>query len=72
MKTQAQAIREYLIAGGTLTSMEAYERFGCTRLAVYIYEMRKKGFKIVKTWRYGKNRYGRQTRYAAYGIGEKE
>lgn len=43
---QTQAVRDYLIAGNGLTSLEAIQKFGCTRLSDKIYKLRKKGYII--------------------------
>ena len=65
---QVQAIKNYLLAGNTLTSMEAYEMFGCTRLAAKIFMLKKEGFDIVKVMRESKTRYGATAHYAAYKL----
>ena len=41
-KTQKQMIEEYLLAGNSITPIEALERFGCFRLAAIIHKIRKK------------------------------
>ncbi len=43
---QTQAVRDYLVAGNGLTSLEAIEKFGCTRLSAKIFDLRKKGYAI--------------------------
>ncbi len=41
-KTQKQMIEEYLLAGNSITPLEALERFGCFRLAAIIHQIREK------------------------------
>lgn len=57
-KTQLDALLRYFIQHGGLTTFEAFERFGCTRLAARVLELSRKGFRFRKepvsvTTRYG-------------------
>ena len=57
-KTQLDALLNHFINNGGLTSFEAYERFGCTRLAARVLELSRKGYRFRKdpvsvTTRYG-------------------
>lgn len=67
-ETQASNIKSYLLAGNTLTSVEAYEKFGCTRLASRICDLRKQGIKVVTEMIDGRTRYGSHCQYARYYI----
>ena len=58
-KTQRLAILNYLRENGKITSLEAYNQLGATRLSAVIYALKRKGYKItskniVVTTRYGK------------------
>lgn len=44
--TQKETVREHLARHGTLTSWEAWERYGITRLSEYVMELRREGFPI--------------------------
>lgn len=44
--TQNQEILQYLKKGGTLTQLEAADRFKCWRLSGRILDLRRKGFDI--------------------------
>lgn len=44
--TQCAMIREHLMQGHTITSLEALQRFGCMRLASRICDLRDKGMDI--------------------------
>ena len=66
-KSQVQAIKEYLERGNTLTSREAFDLFGCTRLSAKIYELRNRyGMNIVCKWAKGKTRFGKNCYYGIY------
>ena len=44
--TQLQAVRNYLMAGHTITSKEALDLFGVSRLADLIFKLRREGYEI--------------------------
>lgn len=67
-QTQTSSIKDYLLAGNSLTSMEAFEKFGCTRLSARIFDMRKSGIKIKTEMVKGINRYGSYCTYASYSV----
>lgn len=64
--TQKEAVKKHLLSGKSLTSVEAFELFGCTRLAVVISSLRKDGFDIRTLMMEGKNRFGGHCNYAKY------
>ena len=49
-----------------LSSMQAFDLYGITRLSATIYDLRQKGIKIGSVWRTVINRYGNQVRYMDY------
>lgn len=53
-----------------ITSMEAIELFGATRLSAIIFALRKRlegtEYEIVSVWHTGVSRYNRATRYVEY------
>ena len=59
-------ILEHFKKYGTLTSMEAFERYGITRLAARISELRVKGYDIRTVMVDGVNRYDEPVRFANY------
>lgn len=65
---QMKAIKDYLLAGNTLTSMEAYTKFGCTKLPSRISDLRKEGLEIQTIMMEGQTRYETPTRYAKYRV----
>lgn len=46
--SQCAQIKEWLLCGNTLTSLEALTKFGCMRLASRIHDLRERGLEIKK------------------------
>lgn len=53
-----------------LTAADAWELFGCTKLATRISELIRMGYSIVKTIEEGTNRYGVKTHWVRYRLRE--
>ena len=70
--TQTQKILQHLRDHGSITSMEAYERFGCTRLSARIKDLRDEGHSIASDWETAKNRDGVTISFARYRLAEKK
>ena len=71
-KTQTGEILRYMKTHKGITSMQAFEKFGATRLSGVIFELRKH-YNIVSEPKTGKNRYGETVNYVEYRlIGAKE
>lgn len=66
--TQQERIYSYLKEGNSLTSRQAYDLFGCTRLAAQVFELRKKGIPIQSKQIDVKNRYGEPCHVSQYWI----
>ena len=67
--TQRQAILNYLLKHKKgITSKDAFEKFGCTRLSGQIFELKKKGHNIVTEYEVVKTRYGRGVEIARYKL----
>jgi len=45
-ETQVKSILSHLKSGGTLTSLEALQKFNCMRLASRIYDIGKLGYMV--------------------------
>lgn len=56
----------YLKKHAGLTSKEAYDKLGNTRLSATIFSLKEEGWNIIKTMESGKNRFGEITHYAKY------
>lgn len=61
-------ILNHLLAGNSITSMEAINLYGATRLSAIIFNLRDKGYQISTTKIHSKNRYGHCVSYAEYKI----
>ena len=66
MRGQRQAILKHLITFGDITSMEAFQDYGVTRLAVIIHDFRNMGMNIMTVEESGTTRYGTACKYARY------
>ena len=66
MKGQKFRVLEHLKVHNGLTSMEAFDKYGITRLAAVVCELRKLGYDIRTLDMESQNRYGEVTRYAKY------
>lgn len=64
-KTQIGDVLGYLKKHGSITSMEAFEKFHATRLASIIFRLRKHGYDIRTETCNGANQYGTY-QYALY------
>lgn len=67
--TQTDVILEHLKNYGTITSMEAFDLYGVTRLAAIIYRLRK-SYNIVGEDLECTNRYGRRVTFSEYKLKE--
>lgn len=66
-ETQTGHILGHLRTYGSITSMEAFELYGATRLSAIIFELRKK-YNISTEMRECKNRYGGTCQYGVYKL----
>lgn len=65
--TQTGQILKYLKEHSEgLTSMQAFQMFGATRLAAIIFNLRQRGYNIETFDMESTNRYGEAVRYAKY------
>lgn len=66
-KTQTSDVLHYLQTHKRgLTSMQAIEKFGATRLADIVFRLRKYGYEIEVETMVRKNRYGNEISFARY------
>lgn len=63
-----QRVLEYLKTHEGITSMQAFEMFGATRLSAIIFNLRKYGYKIRSCRKDGKNRYGDAVWFVEYQL----
>ena len=70
IKTESQKdmILRYLKERGTITQLEAFNYFACTRLASRICDLKKEGYNISSRWKTEKNRYGVVVTFKEYKL----
>lgn len=65
-KTQKQMVKDHLVNFGKITTWEAFQYYGITRLSQYIYLLRQDGETITNKTIETKNRYGDPIHYDEY------
>lgn len=66
--SQEKIVLWHMTQHKTISSKEAFELYGITRLSAKIYNLRDEGYKIGMVWRESVNRYGHPCRYGEYFI----
>lgn len=64
--TKTQAVLDWLKTHESISSMEAIENFGATRLSAIIFNLRKRGYDIETVIFDGRDRFGRRVQFARY------
>ena len=64
--TKKSEVLKHLKVKGSITSLEAIELYGATRLSAIIFNLRKEGHNIKTTDCVCKDRYGHTCNYAKY------
>lgn len=67
-RSQKAEILAYLKKNGTITSMQAIEMFGATRLSGIIFMLRKEGYNIATLDTSIKDRFGTRKNIATYKL----
>ena len=65
-KTQKSEVLRYMQTHKGITSLQAIEKFGATRLSDIIFRLRKEGYEIGTESITKKNRYGHVTTFSRY------
>lgn len=63
---QCEKIVYYIQAFGSISSMEAFQDLGITRLSARIYELRNEGYQFDEKFETAKNRFGESVSYKRY------
>ena len=69
-KTMKARVLEHLEKYGTITSIEAINKYGCTRLSHYIYLLRNEDYNIISNYKNVRTRYGFPATIAVYTLAE--
>lgn len=64
--TKTQAVLDWLKTYASISSMEAINNFGATRLSAIIFNLRKRGYNIETVMVDGRDRFGNQMKFARY------
>lgn len=68
--TMEERILKYIKDFGSITTKQAFDDLGCTRLSEYIRRLRI-DYSVKDEWVHGVNRYGDKTSYKKFYIEEK-
>lgn len=66
--TQEDMILNHLKNYKTITSLEAIQEYGITRLSAKIYNLRNMGYQITNDWTSGVNRWGKKVNWVKYTL----
>lgn len=66
--TQEDMVLNHLKQYKTITSLEAIQEYGITRLSAKIYSLRKMGYLITNDWTSGTNRWGKKVSWVKYTL----
>lgn len=70
--SQCKRVLQHLQIHGSISQLEAAQKYGIMRLGARIYDLRKKGYSIDSSRETGRNRYGESISYARYSLSRKE
>lgn len=65
---KTQMVLEHLKNYNSITSMEAFQKYGATRLSAIIFNLRKQGYDIRNKWETGIDRFGNKTEFVRYEL----
>lgn len=66
--SQKKNILKYMIQYGSITTMKAYEKFGCTRISARIFDLKQLGIGIETEMVYKKKPDGEYVHYGVYRL----
>lgn len=66
--TQAEMIVEYINKFGSITSRDAFNDLGVTRLSARIADLKNRGYSIEEVWESSKNRFGETVSYKRFSF----
>lgn len=67
--TQIEKVLRHLQQFGSITTWEAIQQYGITRLSDKIFRLRKSGVNIESETKFAKNRFGENVHFAEYKLG---
>lgn len=66
--TMVDRVLKFIEDVGHITTWDAIQQLGCTRLSEYIRQLREQGYDIQDEWSEARNRYGETIKYKKYFI----
>ena len=66
--TQRERVLRHLEDVGSISSYEAFQEYGITRLSAVIFDLKKEGVHIATESEAVKNRYGEKVHFARYKL----
>ena len=67
--TQCERVLQYMDDFGAISTLEAFNDLGVTRLASRIHDLKRMGYRIESETRSARNRYGESVHYSVYRRG---
>lgn len=68
--TQEDRVLQFMKDTGSITSWQAIQQFGITRLSAKIFNLRREGYEITNKTIFSKNRYGEPIHFVEYQLGD--
>ena len=69
---QCERIIDYIQSFGSITTLQAFQDIGCTRLASRINDLKKMGYRFDTDTEKSKNRYGETVHYKRYRLAQSD
>lgn len=67
-KDKTSAVLQHLKVKGSITSMEAFQLYGATRLSAIIFNLKKRGYEFKTTTEVCTDRFGHPCSFARYTL----
>lgn len=64
--THEQILLDHFAKHKTITSKEAFDLYGMTRLSAVVFNLREQGYEIGMVWEQGVNRYGNSIKWGKF------
>lgn len=72
MKNQKERIIQYIKDFGSITTKEAFNDLGVSRLSARIADLKDEGYEFTDEWESSKNRYGETVTYKRFAFREEQ
>ena len=66
--TQAEMIVAYIDKFGSITSRDAFNDLGVTRLSARVADLKREGYRFEEEWETSKNRFGETVSYKRFSF----